>query len=349
MVILKQEKNRQSIKKRRKKKKWKRILLVALIILLIPLSYVGYLMYTAYDAANGSYEELERGDKSKLREKAVQIDKEPFSVLLMGIENYASGGKGGRSDTLMVATFDPRNETMKLLSIPRDTRLEIAETHKIDKITHSYNGGKERTIETVENFLEIPIDYYATVNFKGFVNIIDYLGGVTVDVPFDFWDYKGGDWDTKFYYTEGQMTLNGEEALTYARMRKKDPRGDFGRNDRQKQIVMAMIDKMSSPSALLKLDKVTKEIGKNVETNFKVNYLLALRENFPNFKSNKVETLTISGYDQTINSIYYFIPDETSLEETKQILKDHLNPDNIIQSGTATTDDETNIDTSNNQ
>lgn len=122
----------------------------------------------------------------------------------------------------MVATFNPSDQTMKLLSIPRDTRVKIGDLGYKDKINHSYSeGGKELTIETVEGFLDIPIDYFVTVNFDGFISIVDLLGGVTVDVPFDFNDINAK-WE-RFYFTEGEMELDGEEALVYARMRKKDP------------------------------------------------------------------------------------------------------------------------------
>jgi polyisoprenyl-teichoic acid--peptidoglycan teichoic acid transferase len=314
--------------KRNKRKRTliKRLLLFLFLIFFVVGGYGAYLLYTTFKAANASYEELAR-EKSKYREKAVEIRKEPFSVLIMGIEDYASDGQGGRSDTLMLLTFNPKDETMKLLSIPRDTRVEIPGKTRKDKINHAFAfGGKEMAIETVEDFLEIPIDFYATINFKGFVDIIDILGGVTVDVPFDFSDYKNGDWNKKYYFKKGKMTLNGDKALTYARMRKKDPLGDIGRNERQKQILKAVIDKLNSPSSILKIDDITKEIGKNVETNFTVSELLALQQKYSDFDSSQIDTLNIEGEGKYINGISYFIPDEESLEQVKDELKQHLNP-----------------------
>jgi len=320
-----EKKNREAIKKRRRKGKRRRILAVFLFLFLIVGSVAGYILYQTYNAAKESYTEIENrtGGKSELREEPVHISNDPVSILLMGIENYTDENDRGRSDTMMVATFNPTDQTMKLLSIPRDTRVHIGDLGYKDKINHSYSvGGKELTIESVENFLDIPIDYYATVNFEGFINIIDELGGVNVDVPFDFMDINR-EWE-KFYFTEGPMELDGEAALVYARMRKKDPMGDFGRNERQKQIVKGAIEKLSSPATLLKIDDIAREVGSNVETNLKIREAIAFRKKFSDFNSSDIESLRIEGYDEYINNVYYFIPDEVKLDELKNELQTHL-------------------------
>jgi polyisoprenyl-teichoic acid--peptidoglycan teichoic acid transferase len=320
-----EKKNREAIKRRRRKGRRRRIVSVFLFLFLIIGSVAGYILYQTYNAAKESYTEIEnRTDgKSELREEPVHISNDPVSILLLGIEDYTDDYDRGRSDTMMVATFNPSDQTMKLLSIPRDTRVQIGDLGYKDKINHSYSeGGKELTIETVENFLDIPIDYFVTVNFDGFIDIVDLLGGVTVDVPFDFNDINAK-WE-RFYFTEGEMELKGEEALVYARMRKKDPRGDFGRNDRQKQIVTSVIDKLSSPTTIMKIDDIAKEIGKNVETNIKIREAIAFRQKFSDFNSSRIEQLSIHGYDLEINNIYYFDPDNQDVEKIQTELKQHL-------------------------
>ncbi|MBS4195726.1 LCP family protein [Lederbergia citri] len=312
-----------TIKKR--KKRIKKIVLLFFLLLTLGISYLGYLAITGYTAANNSYEELDRGSKSKLRENEVVISEDPFSILIMGVEDYSSGGENGRTDTLLVATLNPKDQTMKMLSIPRDTRVEIAERGTKDKINHAHAfGGKKMTVETVENFLDIPIDYYVTVNFDGFKNIIDELNGITVDVPFDFWEKSDVVGSGRIYFKKGEMTLNGEEALAYARMRKRDPMGDMGRNERQQQIVSTVIEKLMSPSSFLKLDNIAVHIGNNVETNVKVSEALSIAKKLKQFNSSKIEKLTLTGKDEYINDIYYFIPDETNTEEVIQQLKQHL-------------------------
>ncbi|MCV9884743.1 LCP family protein [Metabacillus halosaccharovorans] len=309
------------VKKKRRRPILRRLLFFTLLLLIGIGSYVGYVFYQTLEAANNSYDDLGR-EKSKLRESAVNISNDPVSILLLGVEDYSSGGAGGRSDTLMLATLNPKEKTMKLISIPRDTKVEIPGEGE-DKINHSYSkGGKELTIETVEDFLDIPIDYYATVNFNAFKDIINEVDGVVVDVPFDFWEKseKG----VKIYFEEGRMNLNGVEALAYARMRKRDPRGDFGRNERQQQIITALVDKVMSPNNVFKIDDIAKHVGNNVETNMAIMDALGLQQKYSNFNSDNIDRLTIEGTDEYESSIYYFIPDEDSIDEIKKELKTHL-------------------------
>lgn len=317
------EQKRSRVKKK-KKKVWKKFLLFLIILIILVGGYGGYVAYQAIQAANDSFSELKRGDKSELRDKAVRFGKEPVSILLLGVEDYSSGGKGGRADTIMVATFNPDKKTMKLLSIPRDTKTYIPSKDKKDKINHSYNNGKDSTIETVEEFLDIPIDYYATVNFKGFKKIIDEIGGVEVNVPFDFQEYTDTYPRRLLEFKKGPRKLNGEEALAYARMRKQDPMGDFGRNDRQKEIVMAAIDSLISPSNLLKIDEIAEHVGDNIETNLKASNALSFSTKFKNFSSDEIKTLKLEGENDRQNGKYYFIPNEENLDKIKKELQDHL-------------------------
>lgn len=312
---------------RRKKKKGKRIIrsiLFLFLFLFVGIVGIGaYFAYHSISAADKSFVEMDRGDKSLLRAKPVQISSDPVSILLLGIEGYTDDYDKGRSDTIIVATFNPDTQSMQMISIPRDTRVSIPRRETKTKINHAYSlGGRDRTIETVEQFLDIPIDYFVSVNFNGFVNIVDILDGVRVDVPFDFYDINK-DWET-FYFKEGEMELDGEAALVYARMRKKDPRGDFGRNERQQQIVKGVIDKLSTPNTLLKIDDIAGEIGENVETNLRISEALAFRQKYSNFNSTDINSLTLTGTDKYINDIYYFEPDDDSLEEIQKALKTHL-------------------------
>lgn len=315
---------------KRRRLRIKRIIMLVGLILTVLAVYGGYIIYNAYEAANQSFNELDRGEKSKLREEAVEVSKDPFSVLIMGIEDYSSGGQDGRTDSLMLATFNPNDQNVKLLSIPRDTLVEIPGKVERDKINHAYAfGGKEATIESVENLLNIPIDYYVTVGFEGFKDIIDEVGGVTVDVPFDFTEKSDVD-NRILHFYEGEMELDGEKALAFARMRKQDPRGDFGRNDRQKQIMMAVVDKLLSPTALTKLDDVAQHVGENIQTNMRVTHALAIQKRYPNFNADKIEKVTLEGTDQYYGGIYYFEPDLTQLSELQTELQNHLEHEAVI-------------------
>lgn len=337
------ERIRVRVKKKKNKRKiiFKRIVVLFFLLVVCTGAFALYKIMNTLNAADRTYVELERGDKSKLRENVVEIMEEPFSILFMGIENYSTGGQDGHSDSLILATLDPKAKTMKMMSIPRDTRTEIAGQDGLKtKIAHAYTyGGKETTIETVEEMLDIPIDYYASVDFNGFKDVINQIGGVDVEVPFDFTEKS----DTKkrtIQFTEGPMHLNGEEALAYARMRKQDARGDFGRNDRQKQVIAAAIDQMTKPQNLANIDQITSTAAENIETNLRISQALGLQQMYGDFKSDSIETLTLNGTDdyRTNSSgvdIYYFKPDPEELASLSTTLRQHLKLETGSPSGTA--------------
>lgn len=312
------------VKKQRNKKKIRRFLGVV-IILFLSLSGLGiYYAYQTMQAASESYDDLGR-EKSELREDPVSISHDPVSVLLLGVEDYSTDGANGRTDTLMVATFNPDDDELKLLSIPRDTRVEIIGKGKEDKINHAYAyGGKLMAISTVENLLDIPIDYYATVNFDSFKNVVDILDGITVDVPFDFKQYSDDKIPEKLKFYEGQMDVDGRYALAYVRMRMEDPRGDIGRNERQQQVVKGIIQKALSLSTITKVDDLAKEFGDNVTTNMSISDGLAFFKEYKNFNINNIEQYALKTHSKRIDGIHYQIVEDESLDEIKGILKEHL-------------------------
>ncbi|MEC3769805.1 LCP family protein [Bacillus velezensis] len=330
------ERVRVRVRKKKKSKRkiiFKRILLLLTLVLLVAAGFGGYKVYKTINAADNAYDALSRGDKSKLRDKVINMKKKPFSILFMGIENYATSGKGGRSDSLIVVTLDPRNKTMKMLSIPRDTRVTLAgdTTGNKTKINAAFaKGGADETVSTVEDLLGIPIDKYVTVDFNGFKDVIDEVGGVDVKVPFDFDEMSDVSKKKRIYFKKGNMHLNGEQALAYARMRKQDKRGDFGRNDRQKQILNALIDQMSRAGNIAKIDKIAETASNNVQTNIRITEGLALQQIYSGFTSKKIDTLTITGSDlylggtATTRGTYYFQPDPANLEKVRQELQKHL-------------------------
>lgn len=311
-------------KRRKRKSRLRKLLTFFLLLFFIVIGYAAYVTFEAYHASKSSYYSLERGEKSELRDSAVTIADDPVSILVLGVEEYATKGENGRTDSIILVTLNPHSKSMKMLSIPRDTRVEIVGKDKMDKINHAHVfGGTEMVIDTVENFLEVPIDYFIKVNFEGFIDIIDEIGGVTVDVPFDFSEdtTKKGE---KAYFKKGKMHLNGEEALAYARMRKQDPRGDFGRNERQKQVLKATIEQALTMSTLFKVDKISEHLGENIQTNLKPLDILALQQKYSSINTSYIESLSFQGEDYYENRVYYFVPYESSVDSVKIKLRVHL-------------------------
>ncbi|WP_342543937.1 LCP family protein [Lysinibacillus sp. FSL W7-1291] len=308
------EKNmKRSKEKKSKKKLWLWIVGSLLAIFLI---FIGAAYFTIQKTMNKINTPLiQTTDAAQLEEKTV-IKKEPFSVLMLGVDERKDDS--GRSDTMIVITVNPEKQTMKMLSIPRDTRTEIIGHDTVDKINHAYAfGGVPMAVDTVENFLNIPIDYYVFINMEGFLQIIDTLGGVTInndmDLTFD-----------EYHFPEGEITLDGNEALIFSRIRYEDPRGDFGRQIRQRQIIEAVMKKASTPSTLLKATDMLNVLGDNVRMNFSVKDLIQLQGLFKKMDADIEQLSFDEGDGQRINHIWYYIPNEVELEEIQTDLKNHL-------------------------
>lgn len=300
----------------KKKKRWMKITAGVIALVILGIGAYGYsIYYRVQQTAKQMHEPLER-TTSKKRTAPVSLKKQtPISILLMGVDERK--GDRGRADSLIVITVNPNKQSLEMVSIPRDTRTEIIGKGTKDKINHSYAyGGVEMAVSTVEHFLDIPIDYYIKVNMESFRDIVDAVGGVTVNNPFAF-TYEG------VTFPKGEINLNGEKALKYSRMRYDDPRGDFGRQDRQKQIIEAIIDKGASFSSLTNYNDILEAIGKNLKTNLTLEQMKEIQANYKEARHH-IEQLHITGNGTKINGVYYLlVPDQERLAISNK-LKEHL-------------------------
>jgi LCP family protein required for cell wall assembly len=321
---------------RRKRKKRKHpILRLFMLIVIVAIALIGYKGVKAYLELSKSA----NGEKihSSIRKQNVTVSKDPFSILFLGIENYSTGGKGGRTDSMILVTVNPKDKTIQKMSIPRDTYVEIPGRIHKTKINGAYAyGGLQLTVDTVEKFLHVPIDYYVTVDFNGFKNIVDAVGGIDVNVPFDFWEHTDTHPRRTVYFHKGEQHLNGTQALAYSRMRKRDPRGDFGREDRQQQVMLSIVDKLKSPETILKIDKYAGVFSKNVATNMSMTEGLSLFTNMKDVSAQNIETLKLEGKDDYINGVYYYVPDETSVNDITSRMRVHLDMDKSPANSTDT-------------
>lgn len=330
-------------RKKRKTRKWVKWTIGIIVLLLVAvLSFGGYLFYQGYHAAKKSYEDLDRpGEKSALRDKAPAIGKEPFSILLEGIEDYSTGGKNGRADTMIVVTLNPDTNKMTMTTIPRDWRVQLPANaipasagsgyHKLNA-AHAYGGasgyGADRlTVETVEKLLDVPIDKYVAVDFKGFASIVDELGGVTVDVKKPFWEKNIFDHDKRIYFKEGPTHMDGAEALAFVRMRKRAVNNVYSREERQRQFIRATIKQAVSAGTIFKIDDISDILGKHVKTNLTPKEIYFLERAYSSMDSSSIKSLNIEGEDTRIpagTGPYYWIPNEDSLNKVKGELKEAL-------------------------
>lgn len=234
---------------------------------------------------------------------------EAFYMLLMGVDSREIG-EASRSDTLIIARVDPKQQRITLVSIPRDTRVSIP-GHGKTKINaaHAY-GGPALVIETVTDITGLPISHYAEVDFKGFKDVVDALGGVTVTVPEDIYDMKAANHvESAARLKAGTQVLDGAHALTFARSR-QFPRGDLQRIENQQTFLKAVLKEALKPSNVLRLPSVVNAIAESMTTDMSVGDLLSIANQMKGMNGDALEAVTMPGEPQMIGGGSYVIMDE---------------------------------------
>ncbi|TCP69653.1 LCP family protein [Baia soyae] len=321
-------KNQRSEQRAARRKKRNRILFVFLALFALIGSFYIYQMWNALAKGHDS-----NATKSDLRQKQVEIGKEPFTVLLMGVDSRTAKGEkeSWRSDVLMIAAINPEKKSASIVSIPRDTRTTIAHTNGWkDKINSAATWGREKGVDpvanvrlTVESFLEsVPIDYYAKINFQGFMDVVDQLNGVDVDVKRAFTYHSFNDKILNFRL--GPMHLNGEEALAYVRMRKQDPEGDHGRNRRQQEVINQLLDKLTGVQVLTQFTSLTEIVGNNFSYSFSPSEIPTLANIYRSIPKESLKHITIEAPSERINGIWYDLVSQKERDRVSNLLKKEL-------------------------
>jgi polyisoprenyl-teichoic acid--peptidoglycan teichoic acid transferase len=317
----------QMIKKRKRKKRRRIVLFLLvpfLIIVLVSSTYGAYLYKKAESVFSDSYNNLEGREKSEKRTKDVDPHVDNVSILFIGIDESKERnfGDSTRSDALMLATLNEKNKTVKLLSIPRDSYVYVPEVGYETKINHAHAyGGPKASIEAVEELLDIPVDYYVRMNFYAFIDVVNALDGIKVDVPYEINEMDSKDTAGAIRLYPGKQVVDGEEALAFARTRKQD--NDIERGKRQQQIIQAIMKKAISANSVSKYDDIIKAVGDNLETNMTFDEMKSFVSYGMSDKLD-IKTLSLNGEDNYIDRTYYWQLDEESVEDISNELKQHL-------------------------
>jgi len=273
-----------------KKINWK---IIIIVVLLIIISLYLYIFFND----DFSLLDLNPFKKSKL------------NIIVAGYDSSINGPP--RADTIIVASINLSNNKIGLLSIPRDTRIKIS-GHGYGRINaaHAY-GGIDLLNETVEDFLNIKLDYYLETDFKGFENIIDTIGGieVTINKPLHYIDKAGG---LYIDLPAGNVHLDGDKALQYVRYR-DDILGDIGRVARQQKFIEALMEKITSTNNILKLPSIYNELMSTVNTNIPFKDVTPFLKLAKNINTHNLKTDMVPGTPEYINGASYWIPDQDSL------------------------------------
>lgn len=296
------------------------LILLALIILGVG-GYAAYVYHRTKQAFGFTFDAQNRAAN-------INYDgKRPFSVLLMGTDTGAFGRKAvrGNSDTMIIATVNPSEKKFSLMSIPRDTMVQMQGTphFSVHKINAAYNiGGPKMAMRTVSALLDVPVKNYVVLNMGGLRKMVDGVGGVTVVPPLTF-DYGG------YHFVKGEQEhLDGKEALAYARMRYDDPQGDYGRQERQRQVIISIINHAASLKTLTNLESILDSAEKNVRTNMSFDDMTAIVKNYRACTQNSASDY-LHGSGAMIGDASYQVMSDKELNRCSKIVRGELGLDPV--------------------
>ena len=310
----------------------KKIIWTIVIVLMLILIGAGIYIYNLYntfdEGVSSSYEPTDR-EKSDLREEDANVE-DSFTVLILGTDENESraekenlGGDDFRTDSMILATFDKNSDDVKLINIPRDTLAYIETEEYFDKINHAHMyGGPSASMDSVEKLLNVPVDYYVRINMAGVVDIVDSVGGVEFDVPFDMNEPNQHD-KGRVELEAGVQELDGEEALAVVRSRRVD--SDLGRGNRQMELVEAVLNKVKSSGGLSKIDDLIKVVADNTRHNFTSKDIRQLASYYA-FNDISFDSTQLRGTDywHQSNGAYFYRADDEHLFVLSNTIRDIL-------------------------
>lgn len=290
------------------------------ILLLVIGGYVYGVLGSAQRAAKTAFAPLKTTNTQKTTSNLKEL--KPFSILLLGVDTR-DNNLAGRSDSMIVATINPNSQKTTLVSIPRDTFVPDV---SINKINSAYaDNGAQGAIDSVNKLLNIKIDHYMTINFEGLTQLVDAVGGINVNSDIDFTTSHTvkAQGNVDYHFNKEMNHLNGEKALAYSRERYNDPSGDYGRQNRQVQIVNAILAKSKSMQTLTNYNDLFNILGTNIKTDLSWNNLKVLFNEYrPAF--NSFSNTGLKGEGKMINNLSYQVVPESETTRVHNIISAQL-------------------------
>ena len=256
---------------------------------------------------NQSINSLSKTYKGIGDENNVIAENKPMTILLMGVDTGSGSREDqwvGNSDTMILVTVNPQTRETTIMSLERDILTNITQDGETvqAKLNSAYaQGGAELAIKTIQDLMNIHIDRYAMINMKGLVQLVDKVGGITVNNPFDF-DISIEENEPEYTakIPPGRQEIDGEQALVYSRMRYQDPEGDYGRQKRQREVIEKIIKKVLTLDGLSNYQGIIEAVSDNMQTNISLdtNNLMNLMGYRDALKNIRMEQL--KGEDATL-------------------------------------------------
>ena len=257
----------------------------------------------------------------------IDVTKEPFTILISGVDSRGDVNEKSRSDVDMLVTINPKTHNILMTSLPRDTFVKIYGIDGRDKLTHSGLFGTKAVKKTIENFMDIKIDFTARVGFQSVIKIVDALDGIDVYSDKAFTAYT----DASVHFAKGMMHMNGRQALAFARERHAYTTGDLHRNQNQIAVMHAILKKVMNPSILANYSDLMDAISGTFQTTLQagdISALIKMQLN-SNPKWNVQHSILAGtsrkrkgGYMMPKTAIYYFIADESSIRQNREYIND---------------------------
>ena len=277
--------------------------------------------------------------------EANQITKEPFVVYLSGVDNRGELTEKARSDVNIIAVVNPVTKRVALINTPRDYYVDLAGTDSKDKLTHAGLYGVETSMATLGNLYGVNVDHYIRINFAGFINIIDALGGVDVYSDQAFTSVGSPGYYDPTTFVEGWNHLDGKAALAFARERHAFASGDIQRGINQMKVIDAMVAKMKSPAVLMGFSKLMDAAADCFVTNLSQDQITALvRMQLSDFADWDIESYTVTGtsgsstkcYSAKGQKLYVMLPDDSSVNKAKELIASVLGGEEAMTSTSQT-------------
>lgn len=271
--------------------------------------------------------------EDSVKADSVDVTTKPFLVFVSGNDEWGAISAVSRSDVNMLVGVNPKTKQILLISIPRDTYYPLNRNGRYDKFTHAGIYGLQESIKTLENMVDEDIHYYGKMNFTSFCNIIDALGGITIDSPHEFTTKIGN-----FKINKGINHLTGKQALWFVRERKSFINGDFERGKNQQRMIKAVIEKVCSPAILTSFSSILEIVGKSIDTNMtqmEMNALVQLQ--LTQMPSWDVVTYQIAGqpawrsvYSMGDKEVSVTIPFTSSINQARKYIDDFMKGEVIV-------------------
>lgn len=312
-------------------KSWKIVLVSVIALVLLAGSIYGFSAYQKYNDVLGKISTTENNEienEGNLADYKNEGEDEldPFAVLLVGISERKALNDGGRSDTIMLGLINPEEESVQVISIPRDSYVDIP-GHGPNKINAAYPlGGMDLLKETVQEWLEIDILAYVSINFQGFVELVNLANGIEVYVPRNM-KYTDPEDGTRIDLNKGEQVLNGEDALDFVRFRKSDDGdhdSDYDRMKRQQEAIEALAGEFISLSSINRVFNALDILGENLKISLSRNEINFMARKFISFDFGNIKTTSMKGDGTTIDGIWYEKIPEEELKSTKKLVHNFI-------------------------